>query len=304
MNILEQVQRLVSTVFCLHKDHKECDRFAQIANQFDKKAQSIEEARQLAAENSMVEETKEDKDNFLRGSLMNTTRRRHSQTMNKIAVSYWRHGSGCSCCKESHKSEDFQKIAPTSIYNKGMLPSLSTSGYIDLTDPGMGTELQCLTSFITESGRHRILTQQFVDESMPPLTNRPKASDTLTNIAAQVRQIEDSLTELAADPDPLVRAIAAESPHTPAETLEKLLEDDSEEVRNRALETAVATGDVAPVQVDVEDVTQEPRTRRAEPTLQNLPACNSVEVATQVEITEGATSLLGRLIQKKATDAA
>lgn len=160
IKILERVQNLISTVFCPHNEDK-YDRFSQISSQFNHRDDDV---REVAAENAMVEEPS--KDNFLRGSLMDENRRRHSKTMNKIAVSYWRHGAGCSCCKESHRSEDFEKVAPTSMFNKGTTADLSRTGYINLNDNDRDTELHCLTSFITESGRHRVITQEFSDQVM------------------------------------------------------------------------------------------------------------------------------------------
>lgn len=162
MNILEQVQSLFSTVFCLHSEVN-CDRQEQISRQFEQK-KHIDDVREIAVESGMVEEENGGyKDNFLRGSLMSEQRRRHSKTINKIAASYWAHGMGCSCCHDSHRSEDFEQVAPTT-FNKGIASELSKTGYINLSPNDPATELQCLTSFITESGRHRVITQEFADQ--------------------------------------------------------------------------------------------------------------------------------------------
>lgn len=296
MNILEKVQKIVSTVFCLH-DGDKCDRFAQIANQFDKK--DLEEVREYAEKNNMIEEAPKDKDNFLRGSLMSTDRRRHSQTMNKIAISYWRHGQGCSCCKESHTSEDFDRIAPKSIYNKGTCSDLARTGYIDLTNPGLGNELQNLTSFITESGRHRVLTQEFVDHvaNAQSIIEQPKASDTLTRIAAQVRKIEDTIGELAQNPELLMNAIATEELELPQQSVTNVQEFAA--INTPASECS--TADLAPIEVGqpVHIQIHEPAQveSKVTDTQTDLPAC---EVPINVVEVKDATTL-GRLIQKKVS---
>jgi|AGTN01.3.fsa_nt_gi hypothetical protein len=172
MNIFGRVQKLISTVLCPHDEDK-CDRSWQ---QLDE-TNHIESLPEDTADNFMMEP-----DNFLRGSLMNEQRRRHSKTMNKIAVSYWRHGAGCSCCTESHMSDDIERIAPLSKLNRATTTDVSRNGYLNLEPANLESELQCLTSFITESGRHRVITQEFADQVTQASTGEVEPITIVNNV--------------------------------------------------------------------------------------------------------------------------
>lgn len=173
-----------------------------------------------------------DKDDYLRGDLLPERRRRHTAETDKIAISYWRHGHGNSCCKEAHKSEDFEEIAPSNIYARKLGTDINRSGYIDLTNPGMGMELSNLISFVVQTGAYCV-----IDPFAPNLVARRQSCPSLTKTASRIEALQSTLSELAHDSDPSIRAMAAQNPNTPVVDMQALLVDESDDVRAKARET-------------------------------------------------------------------
>ncbi len=179
-----------------------------------------------------------EKDNFLRGDLIPEQRRRRTTNTDRVAISYWRHGTNCPCCQKVTRPQDYHQVAPASAaHSKKLNNELKRNTYLDMNNPGMGMELSNLSSFITESGKYTTYTPE---PSPKPVRN--PASVTLTNLASQIQMVADTLSQLAQDEDPVVRAMAAVNPRTPIDVLQVLINDESEDVRTKASQNITNQG--------------------------------------------------------------
>ncbi len=168
----------------------------------------------------------EDKDNFLRGSLMEHNRLRHLVNTDKIALAYWRHGHEGTC---------------NPINNEWMGGVPVTCAGAEMMQPGMGMEEECFNSFLAYSVKERLVHQYFIDsgsQSRSANSKRyvascdqnnevylPTESSLLAQVAGNLAYADKTLENLSHDVDPMIRAAVAGNIHTPADTLSELSGD-------------------------------------------------------------------------------
>lgn len=93
-------------------------------------------------------------DNFLRGEMVNARQRRQSIEADRVGISYWRHAAGCSCCRDTNKYAD------PSQQDQRLSQKAARASYINLPNQGLGLELSCLSSFITNSGQFSVYKKE------------------------------------------------------------------------------------------------------------------------------------------------
>jgi len=102
-------------------------------------------------------------DNFLRGQFLGLGRAERLHDGQKIALSYWRHGAQCAC--RHSQDEDLKDILhPQSPYAERL-----GNGHVrldgDLEAPGMGLEMECLTSFLARSTKEQMIHDYHLQSS-------------------------------------------------------------------------------------------------------------------------------------------
>jgi hypothetical protein len=101
-----------------------------------------------------------DHDNFLRGELLAVDRVQRLHDAHKVAISYWRHGSECAC--RSHVSEEFHDIMRTPAPYADRLGRGAMALNGELETPGMGLEMECLSSFLARSTKERLVSDYHI----------------------------------------------------------------------------------------------------------------------------------------------
>lgn len=159
-----------------------------------------------------------------RTPLMDEKKVRHTTSVNRQAISYWRHGTAAG------------EIAmnPGAPSTQGPVREASTNYY-----PHMGLDEQNFSSFITTSAKNRALKSYFLkarDQINTSSTNSQYQSKAEAELFSYVEVesmsgAQEILYNMARDPDVTVRASIAENDHTPAEAMWILLEDESSDVR-------------------------------------------------------------------------
>lgn len=105
----------------------------------------------------------DDTDNFLRGEILDSTRTERIHRSDRIALSYWRHGESCAC--RASKSEEFvDELHPRSAYTEQLNCAPTYEGHV--TQPGMGLEMDCFTSFLANSTKEQYLHDYLLQSSL------------------------------------------------------------------------------------------------------------------------------------------
>lgn len=189
----------------------------------------------------------EDKDNFLRGALFGQSRLRYLVNTDRIALSYWRHGNEGTCNNP--------------ITNEWLGGAPVTCAGVEMK-PGMGMEEECFNSFLAYSVKEKLVHKYFIDSGAQLEFSKskryvtgchkdvywPTQSNMLAKVAENLANADQTLGNLAHDPDPLIRAAVAGNVHTPAQTLSELSGDSHPLIRCAlALNTSTPDEMVAPL---------------------------------------------------------
>lgn len=156
-----------------------------------------------------------------RTPLMDENKVRHTSSVNRQAISYWRHTTAAG------------EIAMNSV------PRRTVSRQDYSTPNYTGMDEQNFSAFITTSAKNRALKSYFLkarDQINAPSSNANLYKKAESELFSYVEMesmsgAQEILYNMARDPDVNVRASIAENDHTPAEAMWILLEDESSDVR-------------------------------------------------------------------------
>jgi hypothetical protein len=155
------------------------------------------------------------------------------QPKSTLAMAYWRHGeSDQSVIFTGSKVNRKKTIAPAQM----------------VANPGMGLDLECLTSFLSTSAKQRALSRYYVKAKDQISSSSYRSLSAASPIAAfeygesqevvyqyeecsQMSGAQEILYNMTRDPDVSVRESIAENENTPIEAMWILLEDESSDVR-------------------------------------------------------------------------